>query len=135
MREGWHNGDYLVLFDDVAQANARYEAQSFLPGFDLVGLHNWEEFIVRGPSGSVHLVPTVPLAAEHLHRYVLRVTDAALVCDPTLSGRYRWRLKPVAFGGDPSAPDNVALVTPEQHGELVRWWNAQFCALQSRTGA
>ena len=52
MREGWHGGDYLVLFDEseVAVASAPYEMSQFLPGFKVLGLLSWDDSIVRNLS-------------------------------------------------------------------------------------
>jgi hypothetical protein len=41
MREGWHNDDYPVLFDEteISAASNRYAIAHLLPGYDVVGLH------------------------------------------------------------------------------------------------
>lgn len=32
-------------------------------------------------------------------------------------------IKPVIVGGDPTDPQNKTWVTPQQHFEMVRYWN------------
>jgi hypothetical protein len=35
----------------------------------------------------------------------------------------KWYVRPIAFGGDPKAEDDIIWVSHEQHAQLVRWWN------------
>jgi hypothetical protein len=48
MLEGWHDDDYLILFDEseVAAASDRCEVLRLLPGFKVLGLRSWDDFIV-----------------------------------------------------------------------------------------
>ncbi len=66
MLEGWHGDDYLILFDEseVAAASDRYEVLRLLPGFKVLGLRSWDDFIVRNASGQIYSVPTLPLDAR-----------------------------------------------------------------------
>jgi hypothetical protein len=49
MHEGWLGEDYVVLFDEseVAAASERYGAWRLLPGFTVLGLRSWDDFIVH----------------------------------------------------------------------------------------
>jgi hypothetical protein len=38
----------------------------------------------------------------------------------------KWYVKPIMFGGDPTAKENIAWVPFEQHAELVRWWSKLY---------
>jgi len=32
-------------------------------------------------------------------------------------------LKPIGFGGDPSAKDNMVWLSLDEHVQAVKWWN------------
>jgi hypothetical protein len=80
MEEGWYNDDYLILFDpaEVPWASDRYGVASALPGFQVIGLRGWDDFLVRDAGGHVFTIPSVPLDAKYL---VPRVTcDCGCAC-------------------------------------------------------
>jgi hypothetical protein len=37
-----------------------------LPGFNLIGLRGWDDFLVRDENGNIFSVPSVPLDKSHL---------------------------------------------------------------------
>jgi hypothetical protein len=131
--EGWFGDDYFVLFteDEAISASERYRVGEALPGCTIVGLRNWDDFIVRDRDGSTYTVPTVPLAAEHMEQIEVP-SAAALQADGRFVGKVKWYVTPLVFGGDPEAARNVAWVTHVAHGELVAWWNAKYRELRSR---
>ena len=43
-------------------------------------------------------------------------------------------ITPVIVGGDPSDPQNKAMVTRQQHFEMVRYWNRVISDLRNRNG-
>ena len=101
-----------------------------MPGYTLVGLKGWDDFIVRDLSGAALTVPTVPLSSEYLEPYDVpsgsgeRTSDGGLPpLDGQGRGKIKWYVKPLIFGGDPSLGENLIWVTLEEHAELVRWWN------------
>jgi len=73
MKEGWLKDEYLILFDgsEADAAADRYGIASELPGFSLVGLRGWDDFLVRDENGRVFTVPTVPLDAGLLAPFQL----------------------------------------------------------------
>ncbi|QOL48188.1 hypothetical protein [Massilia litorea] len=127
MNEGWQNDDYLILLaeDESAKAMTAYGFDRFIPGYSLVGLKGWEEFIVVSPSGSLHVVPTVPLDASHVVPCVLP-QPISLQADSRFTNKIKWYLKPLVFGGSPTDDANVAWISHAQHTEVVRWWNEQY---------
>ena len=127
MREGWLHDSYLILFADeeLESAAARYATHSMLPGFDLLGLVGWDDFLLRDAHGRVFTAPTVPCVREYLKPYELP-NEVVLVPDPRRAGTIKWYLKPIVFGGDPTAGANMTWVSHEQHAELVRWWNDKY---------
>src|SRR5437660_7323047 len=130
MREGWVSDDYLILFDDseVTAALERYSLS--LAGYEIVGLRNWDDFIIRDRNGNTYCVPTVPAIPEYVSTF--SVPDVgALQSDARFSGKIKWHVKPIVFGGDPQQEDNVAWVGHEQHVQLVKWWNDQYRAIKS----
>ncbi|OED13445.1 hypothetical protein [Burkholderia sp. A2] len=127
MVEGWHGDDYIVLFVDE-EASATASACGFntaLPGFSLLGLRGWQDFIVEDEAGATFTIPCVPLDTRYLASFNLPV-PGDLEPDPRLAGKVKWLVKPLIFGGSADAEENVSWITHQQHGELVRWWNEQY---------
>ena len=131
MREGWLRNEYLVLFADreVQPASTRYGIPDMLPGYQVVGLRGWDDFIVEDQGGNVFTVPVVPCDAKHLTPYELPVVMDELDADDRFTGKLKWYIKPIAFGGDPGLSENLRWVSHTEHAELVRWWNAQYRAV------
>ena len=132
-KEGWCGDDYIVLFDDGASAlQTAYGITSALPGFRLLGLRSWDDFIVEDSAGARFVVPTVPLGLDNLRSFSL-AEQPKLEPDERLRGRIKWYVTPIVFGGDPNIGDNVTWVTLEQHTKLVTWWNEKYRELRPRT--
>ena len=136
MREGWHGDEYLVLFDEseVAAASTRYEISQFLPGFKVLGLLSWDDFIVQNPASQVYSIPTVPLDVHDLSLFSLPATQAALQPDPRFEQKIKWYVKPIVFGGDAGSEENIIWVSHEEHAELVKWWNGKYRSMEAGQG-
>jgi hypothetical protein len=136
MREGWHGSDYLILFEgeEIPQASSRYDIAAALPGYHLLGLRGWDDFIVQNESGEVATVPTVPCDPQHLEAFAVQLNGLELRTDARVAGRIKWYLQPVVFGGDPSVGPNLIWVDESQHAALVRWWNGKYREVR-RTGS
>lgn len=106
-------------------------SRSALPGFDVVGLRTWDDFIVRDSAGNIFSVPTVPANPQHLSPFAIPKDAQTLRSDERFQGKIKWYVKPIVFGGDPSLGDNVVWVTHETHAQAVRWWNEQYRALKA----
>ncbi|HWR16092.1 MAG TPA: hypothetical protein VN577_14790 [Terriglobales bacterium] len=127
MREGWSGDDYVVLFseDDLPSVAQRYGIADMLPGYRVIGLRGWDDFIIEDPKGGIFTVPTVPCDLKHIARFH-PLDEDQLVADARFVGRVKWYVTPIAFGGPPSAPENIAWITHGQHADLVRWWNNKY---------
>jgi hypothetical protein len=127
VQEGWHGDDYLILFNEpeMAQASERYGIAEVFPGHVIVGLRGWDDFIVRDERGNTFSVPTVPLDARYLSPFSLP-KEPQLKTDSRFSGKIKWYVKPLVFGGDLHAGENVIWISQEQHAQIVRWWNALY---------
>lgn len=136
MNEGWYDDDYLILFDgsEIASATERYAISQSLPGFDVLGLRRWDDFIVRDPSGQTYSVPTVPAIAKYLSAFSIP-EGTQLRPDEKLRGKIKWYVKPVVFGGDPGLGENVIWVTHEVHAQAVRWWNEMYRSVKGQNPA
>ncbi len=136
MNEGWHGDDYLILFDEseIASASDRYAIAQSLPGFEVLGLRSWDDFIVRDPLGHTYSVPTVPANAQHLSPFSIPKDAPRLRSDERFRGKIKWYVKPIVFGGDPNLGGNVAWVTHETHAQAVRWWNELYRSLKAQPG-
>jgi|HubBroStandDraft_2_1064218.scaffolds.fasta_scaffold16195_3 hypothetical protein len=134
MREGWHGEDYVVLFDEseLTAASERYELSRLLPGFTVLGLRGWDDFIVRNTSGETYSVPTLPLDTQHLSPFSVPGRETVLQPDGRFAGKIKWYLKPIVFGGDASVGENLVWVSHDEHAQLVKWWNDKFRSLKAR---
>ena len=128
MFEGWHEQTYFILFDDVeaARLTEAYGLPTFLPEYVLVGLKNWDDFIVTNAQGDTCTIPTVPAIQQYLELYSFPKTLKNLVPDERLTGKIKWYIKPIVFGGDPQFGDNVRWISIEEHTALVKWWNKTY---------
>ena len=135
MREGWHGEDYLVLFDEseLAAASDRYEMVRLLPGFVILGLRSWDDFIVRDTNGETYSVPTLPVGTEHLSPFSVPSRETVLQSDGRFAGKVKWYLKPIVFGGDAGVGENLVWVSHDEHAQLVNWWNDMYQSLKARS--
>ena len=133
MIEGWYGSDHLILFNEaeIASAADRYALSQFLPGYKVMGLRGWDDFILQDSSGATYCAPTVPAVAEHLSAYALPSTPGMLRQDDRFQGKIKWYVKPIVFGGDPQSEANVIWVNHDQHAQLVKYWNDLY---RSRKG-
>ena len=134
MKEGWHRGTYLILFDDdeIGPATRRYGLDQSLTDFRLIGLESWDNFLVRNARGLTFSVPTLPHSEGLLQSVATPQPDVALEPDSRFAGKVKWYVKPLAFGGDVRDLSNVHWVDHDQHAQLVRWWNDKHRQLQSQ---
>ena len=114
----------------MRSATERYRIAEALPGYAVLGLLGWDDFILRAPNGQTYSAATVPLKLEHLSTFEAPPASS-LEPDPRFVGRVKWYVTPIAFGGDPSANDNLVWVSHQQHAELVVWWNAKYRELKA----
>jgi hypothetical protein len=134
MVEGWHNDDYLVILSQSERgaATGQYKFEQFLPGYSLVGLRGWDDLIVCNQAGTTFALPAVPLQVSYLEPF--SVPEApSLQPDAPFSGKVKWYLKPLIFGGSAQDSANLAWVTHEQHATLVVWWNEQYKSIKAQS--
>ena len=127
MIEGWSEDQYVILFDDpeIPSATSGYQVEIGLPGFTVIGLCGWDDLIVRDLEGGVFTVPSVPVEAEHLAAFD-PATAKRVESDNRFSGRIRWYIKPLVFGGDPNDEANTSWLTHDEHRKIVVWWNQKY---------
>ncbi len=137
MREGWHEDDYLILFDEaeVSAVSDRYAISQSFPGYQIVGLRGWDDFIVRDSASHTYSVPTIVPERPQLPRFVIPDSRTVLQPDERFTGKIKWYVKPIVFGGSPDLGENMVWVTHEQHAQLVRWWNEKCRQLRAYTSA
>lgn len=134
MIEGWCGNDHLILFNEaeIASALDRYAVSQLLPGYKVIGLRGWDDFVVEDSSGATFCVPTVPAVAEQLSPYALPSAGSTLSPNDRCHGKIKWYVKPIVFGGDPQSEAKIIWVNHEQHAELVRYWNGLYRSLKSQ---
>jgi len=129
MIEGWHDKDYIVLFEERSEGPAmaeRYGIPALLPDFTLVGIVGWDDFILRDASGKLFTVPTAPSVSDYLKPLGNQIDSSKIKSDSRFTGRIKWYVHPIVFGGDPSLEKNVTWVSIDQHVELVKFWNNKY---------
>lgn len=133
MREGWIGDDYLILFEagEVQTATARYFFDELLPGYSLLGLHGWDDFIVDDNAGNLFTVPTVPVSVTNLAPFQMPGADQVWTVDEQFRGKIKWYVKPLIFGGDPSSHQNQTWINHDQHCQLVRYWNNMYRSMKA----
>jgi len=131
MNEGWFGDNYYVLFaeTEVKFKSQRYGVDTALPGYSAIGLRDWADLVVRDRHGDVYSVPVVPIDLEYLSPCDLP-DGTSLESHSRFTGRVKWYVTPLIFGGDPKAEENVTWVSHEHHAELVVWWNQQYYTLK-----
>jgi hypothetical protein len=136
MNEGWHGDDYLILFTEleVAGASDRYGISTLLPGYEIIGLRGWDDFIVRDSAGRTYSVPTVPVEFQYLSPFAVPDEEPRLRSDARFSGKIKWYVKPIVFGGDTNVGENLTWISHDQHAQLVRWWNNQYRSAKVQAG-
>jgi hypothetical protein len=100
----------------------------------LLGIAGWDDFIVRDSPSRTYRVPTVPLDPDLLTPFDLPDDPVTVQPDARFTGKIKWYVKPIVFGGDPNIGDNLIWVTHEQHAQLVVWWNQQHRTLKPERG-
>jgi hypothetical protein len=129
MKEGWHNDDYLVLFEgaEIEQREQDYGLDRLLPGHRLLGLVGWDDFLVlETASQKLFRVPTVPIAPQQRKEWPHSVDVAALRPDVRFQGRIKWYLKPIVLGGDPNPGENMTWISHGDHVRAVKYWNDMY---------
>ena len=132
MNEGWHLNDYLILFSpgERPTVTEQYRLSQYIPGYSVVGLKGWDDFILTDGAGRTVTLPTFPLDPSYAEPFQLPGADE-LRADSRFEGKIKWYVKPIVFGGEHQDVQNVAWVTHEQHRQLVVWWNEQYKAQKS----
>ena len=135
MTEGWAGDDYVMLFsaDEAQSASERYGIADLLPGYRIVGLRGWDDFIVEDQNRDTFTLPTVPCEGNDLTRFRLPERDQ-LIPDGRFAGKVKWYVTPIKFGGDPAAQENITWISFSQHAYAVRWWNTAYRDLKRKGG-
>jgi hypothetical protein len=125
--EGWFDDRYLVLFDahEVEQATRAYLAGGELPGYTVAGLDFWVDLIVRDESGAAFSIPLVPLDLASGTSFSVP-EPSVLKPDSRFTGKVKWYITPLIFGGDSRDNSNITWVSHDQHRQSVAWWNAKY---------
>ena len=129
MKEGWHGDDYWILCEDQQESlrlTALYGVTAYLPDHFIIGLKSWDDFILCDRAGHYFTIPTVPVDPERLSPFSFSAETLRLQTDGAHEGKMRWFVKPICFGGDSLAPDNVRWLSLDEHVQIVKWWNQLY---------
>lgn len=126
MREGWNNNDYWSLCEDQKEAEiltAKYGLADYLPGYFIVGLKGWDDFILCDGEGQYFSVPTFPLERSNLVPFSFTSESCHLESDERFTRKIKCYVKPIRFGGDPASKDNMVWLSQDEHVRAVKYWN------------
>ena len=129
MKEGWHNDDYLILFEgrEIEQKGQEYGLDRLLPGHRLLVMVGWDDFLVMDrTSQKLFRVPTIPILPQEKKEWPHSVDLGALKPDGRFQGKVKWYVKPIVFGGDPSSGGNMTWISHGDHVQAVRYWNEMY---------
>jgi hypothetical protein len=96
-----------------------------------IGSAGWDDFIVQDVAGRSYSIPTVPLDFQYLSPFNIP-PNVNLVKAERFEGKVKWYVKPIGFGGDPKAEDNITWLSLEQHTQWVRWRNDLHRSVETR---
>lgn len=122
MKEGWHNDDYLILFEikEIQQKEEGYEINRFLPGYSLLGMVGWDYFLVMDRENQrLFRIPTIPIVLTEKQAWNHKIDLEALKPDGRFQGKVKWYLKPIVFGGDPNPGNNMTWISHEDHVQAM----------------
>ena len=114
-----------------ASASESYCISQLLPGFKVIGLKGWDDFILQDSKGGTYSVPTVPAISKYLSPYT-PPAGSALASDDRFHNKIKWYVKPVVFGGDPQLETNIIWVSHDEHAQLVKYWNALYGSINGQ---
>jgi hypothetical protein len=128
MREGWQGEDYLILFkgSEISEFTLQYDLATYLPGYEVVGLTGWDDFLLRNGQRILFTIPTVPIDPRYLAPTARAIDGQELAPDEGFRGKVKWHKNPLVFGGSPTAQDNVCWIPLDQHPQLVKFWNKTY---------
>ena len=135
MKEGWHNDEYLILFEDreIEQKEQEYGLDRLLPGHRLLGMAGWDHFLVMDcASQRLFRVPTIPISPQEKKEWPHSADLSALKPDGRFQGKIKWYVKPIVFGGDPNPGENMKWISHEEHVQAVKYWNEMYSHVAGR---
>lgn len=135
MITGWQDDDYLILFEEQADAiemTSRYGILTRLPGHTLIGLCGWDDFILMTDDGAFATVPTIPLIPEEIQPRKTPIDLSRITSDERFGDKVKWYVQPIIFGGSPTESQNMIWVSIDEHIQLVRWWNDKYDEVKRR---
>lgn len=132
MIEGWHDEDYLNLFDEAesGRMGRLYALGDSFADYQIPGLIGWDEFILCDSRGELFRVSTVLAVVGDMKPLTIEIDPLRVVPDARFTDRVKWYVRPIVFGGNPERGDNIAWITLDQHVELVRWWNSKYAEMK-----
>ena len=136
MKEGWHNEDYLILFEseEIELKQQEYGLDRLLPGHRLLGLVGWDDFLVmESASEKLYRVPTIPISSRHRKEWPHSVDSTALTPDGRFQGKVKWYVKPIIFGGNPNPEENMTWISHRDHVQAVKYWNEMYTHVAAKS--
>jgi hypothetical protein len=146
--DGFVGEHYLILWkaEELSKFNDSYEVSKYAPGFLIFGSTGGGDgfaFDTRTSPYPVVRVPFVGMRAEDgLHvaesfNELLNAMHETLHPDSALPqaahpGKEIFEIKPLILGGSPTDLENKAMLTRDQHMEVVRYWNKVVSDLRNQ---
>lgn len=105
---------------------ALYGIADYLPGYFIVGLKGWDDFLLCDQYGQYFSVPTLPLEHARLTSFSFPLESLRLEVDEELTQKIKWYVQPILFGGDPTSKENMIWLSRSEHAQAVRYWNKLY---------
>jgi hypothetical protein len=127
MKEGWNSDKYWILFnkEEIPIITRRYNIEKFIKGYKIIGLMNWEDFILEDKNGKHYLMPTIPIDLKHIkaieYSEITEFKEAR-----KYKGKIKWYIKPIIFLGNPDDKKNISWINLEEHVKMVKLWNDKY---------
>jgi hypothetical protein len=137
---GWLRSDlFLILWSatEALKLNQEYQATLFVPSIRLIGSNGGGEAYGIDEGGRIVSIPFVGMRPE-LVKEVAPSFDSLLRSVRVVSAVNQGEpaeiveIKPILFGGNPTAASNKTALNRESHVDYVRYWNKLWQDTQRR---
>jgi hypothetical protein len=129
MKEGWFNDNYWAICETPQEAKditVLYGLTDYLPGYSIVGMKGWDDFILADWESQYHIIPVLPLDRKYLKPFHFPAQTFRLEKDERFTRKIKWYVQPTVFGGDPSSEGNILWLSLDEHAKAVKWWNKLY---------
>lgn len=132
MKSGWHQNIHYNIFteEEALCFYTKYNIDNYIPEYRLIGLIGWDDFIIS-KNNEFYKIPTVPIDLKYCEKLPILDLSIKLTEDSRIKNLIKWYIKPIVFGGNPEAQDNVEFIDIEKHCQYVNFWNKKYFEIKN----